>query len=117
MGIQVEFNPDLALRKPGTPGRIAQECIPAELEVGRVYEFLKGGQRLYWLNGEIPLVETTGNGNLSRPVASILITKVIHEKTETLGIITRGKYTVREVYGIKDPTIHFEGMNKIKERE
>ncbi len=117
MGIQVEFNPDLALRKHGTPDRLAQECLPEKLEVGRVYEFLKRGQRNYWLDGEIPLVETTGNGNLSRPIASILIMKVVHERTEKQGIMTRGKYIVNEVYDPKDPTIHFEGMNKVGERK
>ena len=44
MGIKVEFNPDLALRnitehKNGK--RKIEECIPENLEVGKVYDFLK----------------------------------------------------------------------------
>ncbi len=49
MGIQVEFNPDLALRAFGTEGREWEECLPEELIRGEVYLFLKKGQRNYWL--------------------------------------------------------------------
>jgi hypothetical protein len=53
MGIQVEFNPDLALRdisefKKGN--RKEEECIPENLEAGKIYPFLKKDQRNYWLN-------------------------------------------------------------------
>ena len=70
MGIKVEFNPDLALRniseyKKGN--RKIEECIPEILKVGKVYNFLKNDQRNYWLQGEIPLLETKGNEKLSRP--------------------------------------------------
>jgi len=46
MGIQVEFNPDLALRdiseyKAGR--RKLEECVPEVLEEGRVHDFLKKG--------------------------------------------------------------------------
>jgi len=80
MGIQVEFNPDLALRnieefKAGK--RKSEECIPEPLEKGKIYDFLKKGQRLYyfndsefWGNGQIPLMETSGGEKLSRPLAS-----------------------------------------------
>ncbi|GAJ12341.1 unnamed protein product, partial [marine sediment metagenome] len=73
MGIQIEFNPDLALRKFGTPGRLEEECLPKTLIVGEMHQFLKKGQRVYWLEGEIPLLETKGNQQLSRPLASIQI--------------------------------------------
>ena len=68
MGINIEFNPDLALRnysefKKGK--RNSEECIPEDLQVGKVYSFLKQGQRNYWLEGEIPLLETKGNQQLS----------------------------------------------------
>ena len=43
MGIQIEFNPDLALRKFGTEGREINECLPEKLEIGKVYNFLKQG--------------------------------------------------------------------------
>ncbi len=53
MGITVDFNPDLALRniKEFKEGRRKlEECIPEKLEIGKSYNFLKKGQRLYWLN-------------------------------------------------------------------
>lgn len=65
MGIQVEFNPDLALRnisefKKNT--RKEEECIPENIEVNKIYSFLKKDQRNYWLFREIPLLETKRNG-------------------------------------------------------
>ena len=44
MGIVVEFNPDLALRNISEfrkGKRKRDECIPANLQTGRVYNFLK----------------------------------------------------------------------------
>ena len=114
MGIHVEFNPDLALRAFGTEDRDVKECLPEKIEEGRIYEFLKKGQRNYWLEGEIPLLETKGNQKLSRPLASITILEAMH----FLDLIkeepyTHGKYLVNEVYDVNDKTIHFEGMNKV----
>ncbi len=113
MGIPVEFNPDLALRnidhfKKGE--RDKEECIPENLEEGQVHTFLKKGQRLYWLFGEVPLVETKGNQNLSKPLASIIILESTHflKDGETY---TKGKYKVIEVFN--DDKIHFNGFNKI----
>jgi len=37
MGIQVEFNPDLALRAYRTENRIKDECLPEKLEAGHEY--------------------------------------------------------------------------------
>jgi hypothetical protein len=113
MGIQVEFNPDLALRKFGTPNRLEEECLPAKLEAGKEYNFLKRGQRNYWFNGEIPLLITKGNEQLSRPLASIIIQEATHFKIKNK-LYTRGIYLVKEVYDINNPQIHFEGINKIK---
>lgn len=114
MGIAVEFNPDLALRnisefKNGK--RKEEECIPEKLEKGKVYDFLKHGQRNYWLFGEVPLVETKGNQVLSRPKASVIILEATHF-TENGEIFTKGKYKVVEVFN--DGKIHFEGFDKIK---
>jgi hypothetical protein len=96
MGIQVEFNPDLALRNYSEfekGNRREEECIPKNLQEGHVYEFLKRGQRNYWLEGEIPLLETKGNQNLSSPLASIVILEATHliidQETHT-----KGKYKV-----------------------
>ena len=108
-----EFNPSLALRESGTKGRLEEECVPAKLRPGVKYEFLKSGQRNYWIEGEVPLVITKGNQEISRPIASIMILEVKHflNKGQTY---TRGRYEVCEVYDPNDPTIHFEGMEKVK---
>jgi hypothetical protein len=114
MGIQVEFNPDLALRnmsKYKAGKRKIAECIPKPLQKGQVYNFLKKGQRNYWFDGEIPLVETKGNQNLSRPLASIIILEVTHFKNKK-EIFTKGKYKVIEVF--KDDKIHFENLTILR---
>lgn len=114
MGIQVEFNPDLALRniseyKSGK--RKIEECIPKSLKKGKVYDFLKKGQRCYWFSGEFPLVETQGNQNLSRPLASVEILEATHLKING-EIYTRGKYKVIAVFQGKE--IHFENLTRIR---
>lgn len=113
MGIQVEFNPDLALRnisehKKGN--RKEAECIPEPLETGKTYSFLKCGQRFYWLHGELPLLETKGEGNLSKPLASIAIEEVTHILIDG-EVWTKGKYTVTEIF--TDTSLHFNGFAKI----
>jgi len=122
MGIAVEFNPDLALRdiaefKAGR--RKIEECIPEKLEEGRIYEFLKKGQRLYWLsddafwdNGQIPLCKTVGNMELSRPIASIKMLEVTHF-LENGECFTKGTYKVISVFDENDKTIHFEACKRI----
>ena len=111
MGIQIEFNPDLALRKFGTKERTEPECLPERLETGGAYPFLKRGQRNYWLEGEIHLSITEGEGRLSRPVASITIIEVKHRLLDGK-VWTAGTYRVNEVYDIESPKIHFEGFQK-----
>lgn len=113
MGIQVEFNPDLALRshKEFVAGRRkAEECLPVTLEAGKSYPFLKRGQRNYWLEGEIPLLETKGDQKLSRPLASILILNATHL---LIGgePWTRGEYRIVEVFDGKK--VHFDGFARI----
>ena len=115
MGIQIEFNPDLALRsynKFVLGERKKEECLPEKLEVGLVYDFLKEGQRNYWLDGELPLLTTEGNGKLSRPVASIIILEATHFKIEDKSY-TKGKYLIKEVFDVNDSRINFEGFNRI----
>lgn len=123
MGIQVEFNPDLALRdisefKAGK--RKIEECVPEPLEKGKIYDFFKKGQRLYYLSdsefwgkGQIPLMRTSGDEKLSRPLASIKILEVTHF-LENGEIYTRGKYKVINVFGENDPRIHFESFKIIE---
>jgi len=113
MGIQVEFNPDLALRdiKEYEAGkRKLPECLPTQLKKGKIYNFLKKGQRNYWLFGELPLLETKGNGNLSLPIASIKIIECTHVLIGS-EVWTKGKYKVIEVF--KEGGVYFNGFAKI----
>jgi hypothetical protein len=111
MGIKVEFNPDLALRAFGTPGRLEEECLPENLKEKTIFAFLKEGQRNYWLEGEIPLLETKGNQLISKPLASIRILEVIHFLKDGKPY-TKGTYQVIEAYTKEDKEIHFEGFTK-----
>ena len=113
MGILVEFNPDLALRnisefKEGN--RKVQECIPETLKEGEIYNFLKEGQRFYWLEGELPLLETKGTGNLSIPKASVVILEITHFR-ENNKTYTKGKYKLIKI--ISEGEAYFNGINKI----
>lgn len=122
MGIKVEFNPDLALRDYSEykkENRKREECIPAKMMKGRVYSFLKSGQRLFWLNddkfwgnGQLPLCCTDGKEHLSRPLASIKILEATHFLKDKK-VWTKGKYKVIEVFNEKDPKINFEACRRI----
>ena len=116
MGIEVEFNPDLALRniehfQQGK--RKIEECIPENLEPGETYNFLKKGQRNYWLHGELALLQTEGEAKLSRPLASITILEATHFLQDG-EVYTKGKYQVHAVFDPEDPTIQFEWMKRTK---
>jgi hypothetical protein len=116
MGIQVEFNPDLALRNISefkNKNRRLEECIPEDPEAGKTYDFLKKGLRNYWLEGELPLLETRGNADLSRPLASIRIIEATHFLLDGEPY-TRGKYQVVEIFNPGDEEIHFESYKRIK---
>ena len=117
MGIQVEFNPDLALRNIAefvNGKRKIEECIPENLETGKIYSFLKRDQRNYWLHGVVPLIETQGDGVLSRPKASILILEATHFVQDG-NIYTKGFYKVFEVF--EDKAVHFECFDLIGTRK
>lgn len=116
MGIKVEFNPDLALRnieefKKGN--RKQEECIPEELEADEIYEFLKKGHRNYWLEGETPLLETKGNQQLSRPIASIIILEATHFLLDGEPY-TKGIYKVVEVFDSSDSKVNFESYSRVR---
>lgn len=116
MGIKTEFNPDLALRnisefKKGS--RKEEECVPENLIAGKIYNFLKNGQRNYWLEGEIPLLETAGMQKLSIPLASIIILEATHF-IENKEVWTRGKYKVIDVFPKDSTKINFNGFARIK---
>lgn len=113
----MEFNPDLALRDISEfrkGNRRKEECIPEVIEPGIKYAYLKKGQRNYWLLGEIPLIETKGQGVLSRPRASIVILTATHILLDK-EIYTKGTYMVVEV--LQDDKIHFEGFVKVGFKE
>jgi hypothetical protein len=111
MGIKVEFNPDLALRKFGAKNRLKEECLPENFEEGKVYDFLKKGRRVYWMEGEVPLMETKGKENLSDPLASIVIIESTYFK-KGKEIWTKGKYELIKI--IEENEIYFNGFNKIR---
>jgi hypothetical protein len=117
MSIKVEFNPDLALRNISefeNGNRKIEECIPENLETGKIYPFLKRDQRFYWLHGQIPLIETKGGEILSRPKAVIIIMEATHF-VENGEMYTKGFYRVDEV--INDDDIHFECFDPIGTRK
>src|SRR3989344_2885297 len=117
MGITVEYNPDLALRniKHFRQGeRLKEECLPQQLEAGKIYDFLKEGQRNYWLVGEQPLLQTDGNQQLSTPVASIIILEATHFIKDDK-VFTKGKYLVKEIF--TDDNIKFNGFKKVRSNE
>ena len=91
--------------------RKEEECIPDDLTAGSTYPFLKRGQRNYWLSGELPLVETKGNQELSSPKASVVITEVTHV-LDGGEVWTKGFYKVVEIF--KDGKVHFDGFSKLK---
>lgn len=113
MGIQVEFNPDLALRdfsEHEKGKREIAECIPKNLKTGKIFPFLKRGQRNYWLFGELPLLETKGGQKLSKPIASIVILETTHF-IKGGEIWTKGKYKVIEKFS--EGEVRFNGFAKI----
>ncbi len=117
MGIKIECNPDLALRNISefkNGNRKKEECIPEIIKAGEVYDFLKSDQRNYMFRKEIPLVETLGNENISRPKAGILMLEATHF-LEDGKMYTRGKYKVLDVFF--DDKIHFESHDRVGERE
>ena len=108
----MEFNPDLALRNISefkSGNRKIEECIAEPLEEGVVYKFLKEGQRCYWFFGEVPLIETKGNQNLSRPLAAVTILSATHF-LENNKVYTKGEYKVVKI--IKEGEIYFNGFGK-----
>lgn len=99
MTMKVEYNPGLALRNISdfkNGNRRIEECIPENLEAGKIYPFLKKDQRNFWLYGEVPLVETKGSEIISSPKASILILEATHYM-ENNEIYTKGMYKVLEI--------------------
>ncbi|MDI6720907.1 MAG: hypothetical protein QMD85_00850, partial [Candidatus Aenigmarchaeota archaeon] len=93
--------------------RKLEECIPENLQAGQFHEFLKEGQRNYWIEGEIPLVETRGNQQLSKPMASVIILEAAHFILDGKPY-TKGKYKIVEVFDPDSDKIHFDGFARVK---
>lgn len=120
MGIAVEFNPDMALRnirefKEGK--RKEEECVPEKLEKGKVYNFLKEGQRHYCMICQSPLVETIGKGKLSKELAAIRILEVTHYFDENGKVWTKGKFKIEEIFEHDDKRIHFQNCTRVFYKE
>lgn len=118
MWIQVEFNPDLALRDISfykSWERKIEECIPENLKIWEIYDFLKLWQRNYYLFDDepIPLIKTMWNQILSRPYASIRILEATHFY-DNWKIYTKWKYKILKIHDINDSKIHFEGFLSVK---
>lgn len=118
MWIQVEFNPDLALRDISfyySWERKIEECIPENLEEWEIYDFLKSWQRNYYLlqDEPVPLLQTQWNQKLSRPIAAIQILQATHFY-ENGQIYTKWQYRVLQVFEINDQKIYFEWYQFIK---
>lgn len=116
MGIQVEFNPDLALRnyseyKEGK--RKIEECVPENPEKGKIYDFLKEGQRHYCMICQSPLVETKGGGKLSKELAAVRILEVTHFFDENNKVWTKGRYRIEDVFAKDDKRIHFQNCTRV----
>jgi hypothetical protein len=113
MSILAEYCPELCLREFNSPNKDPEECLPENLIAGNTYNFLKLGQRHYWLLGEIALRKTIGDEKLSRPIASIIILNSTHFVKDNK-VWTKGSFKVIEIFDPNDPKVHFETTDKIK---
>ncbi|MBD3232078.1 hypothetical protein GF322_05490 [Candidatus Dependentiae bacterium] len=114
MSINMKFALDLVLRnfsefKNGQKKK--EECIPQDLQENKVYDFLKTGQRVYWLEGEQPLLEKSKDGKVSIPKASVIILEATHFVNKDK-IYSKGKYKVVKI--INENKIYFNGCEPIK---
>lgn len=113
MSINMKFAPDLVLRNFSEykkNQKQKEECIPEDLKENNVYEFLKTGQRAYWLEGEQPLLEKAETGNISTPIASVIIFEVTHF-IENKKLYTKGQYKVVRV--LAKGELYFNGCEPI----
>lgn len=98
MGCRLELIPHLALRALDSysilVNRNNDEFLPRDPQVEETYKFFKRGLRLYSVGFNIPLVETTGNCNLIRVVARIIILK---STVDALQDATYGEYRIKEL--------------------
>ena len=96
MRMKIKYDSNLCLRRHGTPDRSFMENLPKDLVMNRTYYFLKTGKREFFIEGKIPLRETDGNGNLSRPLANVRIPEYTHFLKDG-EVYTRGEYVILEI--------------------
>lgn len=92
MGLKVEFNSVLALRKSATPGFLSNECAPLQPRTGVRYSFLKKEHRVYPINTDIPLLVTKGGRDFIALVGFIKILSYTVSSELGEGIYTVGTY-------------------------
>ena len=64
----------------------------------------------------MPLIETRGNNQLSKPVASIKITEVTHFLIDGEPY-SKGRYEVIDTFDPKENKVHFNGFSRIVQPE
>ncbi len=106
MGLQVEFNSELALRAPEAQTPSEHERIPKELIRSTRHQFVKSGHRVFPLGKSIDLLVTDGTTR-SKPIGRVRIVEysVTSDRTylSAIGrksdkVVTRGLYVIEEVY-------------------
>lgn len=107
----VEYNSYLVLYPYGTQGKSAEECLPEELEVGKIYEFLKKGYQNYEIGKAVPLFDKMHVLNMTppRPIAAVSIltpTPILNESNE---IWTSVFYGVHALLNHQELKNHFNG--------
>jgi hypothetical protein len=115
MSLAISYCKLLALRAHNTPGRRPEECLPQSMSPEKVYPFDKSEQRVFDIQRTIPLHETKGGEQLSRPIALIEIIEPVHYKKDG-DIWTRGKYRVKRLISPSERLIWGEGDWEIESR-
>lgn len=113
MPICIEYAPELVLRNFSeyeNKRREKEECVPENLKKNEIYNFLKQGQKAYWLEGEQALLEKYKDGSLSKPIASIQILEVVHFVKDGQ-LFSKGKYKVIRL--ISKGEIYFNGCEPV----
>lgn len=91
------YNTDLALiDRNDSSGHRPEERMPEELEVGRIYPFIKKGHRTYEPFSEVTLLEMKRSEVLFSLVARVTILSVEYVVEEGQSY-TKGEYRVEEL--------------------
>lgn len=102
MGVPVEFNSVLALRRTDDGyRRRPEEYLPDEPKVGEEYSFRKTGQRIYQLGVPMRLVRTIGDEKSTKKVGIIAISEVRYV-LEDDRVFTLGRYRILSLENVSD---------------